>query len=270
MELKAIRYEIKDDVAYITKVNKDNNYAMDRDATVEMRRCLLDVKERDEIRAIVIDSEGGIHQGAYLVCQLMDEIDVLQTRELIQLGHEMGELIWNMDKMVIGVIRKEGCGGGIEHFHACDFVIAADDAVISAPEVETGTMCAWGGSQRIPRIVNWRKAQRILLLGESMSGKEAAEAGFITESVPDDQVDDAVNKILNRIRELPGQSLAITKHAMHKSWEMGVTEGLKYEVEVSSLLLAQGLFKDIIKSVMAGDEVKIQEFIHLVKGTEWK
>lgn len=270
MELRAMRYEIKDSVAYLTKLNATYNYAMDKDTTVEMYRCLRDAAGRDDVRAVVIDSEGGVHQGAFLVCQLMDEIDVLQTRELIKLGHEMGEFIWNMDKPVIGIIRKEGCGGGIEHFHACDFVIAADDAVISAPEVETGTMCAWGGSQRIPRIVNWRKAQRILMLGEPMSGKEAAEAGFITESAPADHVDACLERILDRIKELPAQSLAITKHAMHKAWEMNVTEGLKYEVEISSLLLAQGLFKDIIKAVIEGKEPEIPAWKHLVQGKEWE
>ncbi len=270
MELKAVRYEIRDQVAYLTKTDSTFNYAMDKNTTVDLYRCLKDAAKRNDVRAVVIDSEGGIHQGAFVVCQLMDEIDVLQTRELIQLGHEMGELIWNMDKPVIGVIRKEGCGGGIEHFHACDFVVTADDAVISAPEVETGTMCAWGGSQRIPRIVNWRKAQRILLLGEKMTGKEAEEIGFVTESAPADQVDACVNRILNRIKELPAQSIAITKHAMHKSWEMNVTEGLKYEVEISSLLLAQGIFKDVIKAVMEGKEPEIPVWKHLVRGEEWE
>ncbi len=270
MVLRSVRYEIREHTAYLTKTDSTYNYSMDKGTTVEMYRCLKDAAKRDEVRAVVIDSEGGIHQGAFLVCQLMDEIDVLQTRELIQLGHRMGEFIWNMDKPVIGVIRKEGCGGGIEHFHACDFVVAADDAVISAPEVETGTMCAWGGSQRIPRIVNWRKAQKILLLGEKMTGKEAEEAGFITESAPADQVDACVERILSRIRELPAQSIAITKHAMHKAWEMNVTEGLKYEIEVSSLLLAQGLFRDIIKSVMEGKKPEIPEWKHLVRGENWE
>lgn len=269
MSYQAIEYEIRDDVAYLVKCNSGTGYAMDKDATVELRRALLDVRERDDVRAVVIDSKAGIHQGAYLVCQLMDETSPLQTRELIQLGHEIGELIWNMDKPIIGVIRTEGCGGGIEHLHACDFVIAAEDAVISAPEVETGTMCAWGGSQRIPRIVGWRKAQRILMLGEKMSGREAAAAGLITEAVDSSQVDAAINRILTRIKALPAQSIAISKHAMHKAWEMDVNAGLKYEVEVSSLLLAEGLFKDIIKSLMAGEEPDFKPFRHLVSGEAW-
>lgn len=269
MTYKALDYEIRDGVAYLVKCNASDGYCMDKDVTVEMRRALLDVRERDDVRAVVIDSKGGIHQGAYIVCQLMDETDPLQTRELIQLGHEIGELIWNMDKPVIGVIRTEGCGGGIEHLHACDFVVAAEDAVISAPEVETGTMCAWGGSQRIPRIVGWRKAQRILMLGEKMSGREAADAGLITEAVAAGQVDAAVERLVARIKALPAQSVAISKHAMHKAWEMDVNAGLKYEVELSSLLLAEGLFKSIIKDVMAGNEPAFKPYRHLVAGEDW-
>lgn len=273
MEFKGIRYEKNGPVATITKINPQYNYCMDRIIVPEMGRALKDAKMDDSIRAVVITSESGVHQGAYFVCQVMDEhpdITTVELKDLYVYGHEMVRTIWTMDKPVIGVVKKEGCGGGIEFFHACDFVIGAEEAEFSAPEVESCAICSFGGTQRIPRIVGWRRAQEILMLGMRMTGREAADCGLITRAVPEDQVDAEVQKLIDRILELPPQGIAYNKMAMHKAWEMNLGAGLDFEVEAATMILAEGMFKEITAAVLSGQKPQYRPHRHLTHGAEWQ
>ena len=273
MEFKGIRYEKKGPVATITKINPEFNYAMDKVIVPEVNCALQDAKVDDEIRVVVITSESGVHQGAFCVYQVMMEQPdntTLGLRDLYVYGHEVARTIWTMDKPVIGVVKKEGCGGGMEFLHACDFVIGAEDAEFSAPEVESGAICSWGGSQRIPRMVGWRRAQEILMLGGRMTGREAADCGLITRAVPVDQVDAEVQKIIDRILSLPPQGIAYNKMALHKTWEMNLSAGLDWEIEAATMILAEGSFKKITDCYMTGEKPQFGPYYHTTHTPEWQ
>lgn len=269
----AISYEKKAGVATITKINADTGYSMSRDVVVQMRRALLDAAEDDGILAIVITSESGVHQGAYAVNQGMEQEDggrPLHIREFIQYGHAVARLIETMEKPVIGVIKKQAVGGGLETLHPCDFLIAAEDAVLSQPEVETCTIAGWGGCQRVSRIANWRQAKKVLMLGLPVTGREAAEIGLVTEAVPLDQVDATVQAYIDRLRQVAPQSVALTKSAMRKVWESDHESGLGYERELSALLLSEGMFKEMTDAIMAGKAPQTKPYTHLTNGPEWR
>ncbi len=272
-EYTAITYEKEDGIATITKVNADTGYSMSRDVIVQMRRALLDAQDDDDIRVIVITSESGIHQGAYAVNQGMEQPtggEPLHIREFIYYGHNVASLIERMEKPVIGVIKKQAVGGGLETLHPCDFIIAAEDAQLSQPEVESCTIAGWGGCQRVSRIVNWRKAKKMLMLGLLVSGKEAEEIGLVTEAVPFDQVDETVRWYIDRLKNVAPHSVALTKAAMLKVWEGSHEAGLSYERELTSLLLTEGIFKEMTDAMAHGEKPEIKPYRHLTNKEEWK
>ena len=61
-------------------------------------------------------------------------------------------------------------------------------------------MHSWGGSQRLTRMVGWRKAKELLLTGIEIDGKEAERIGAITKAVPLNQVDQEVEKLCDRLK----------------------------------------------------------------------
>lgn len=272
-EYTAIRFEKADGVATITKCNADTGYSMSRDVVVQMRRALLDAADDDAVRVIVITSESGVHQGAYAVNQGMEQEEgdrPLHIREFIHYGHDVARLMETMEKPIIGVIKKQAIGGGLETLHPCDFLIAADEAEISQPEVESCTIAGWGGCQRVSRMVNWRKAKKILMLGLPVSGKEAAEIGLVTESAPLDKVDETVQWYIDRLMNVAPHSVALTKTAMRKVWETNHQAGLDIEKELSALLISDGYFKDMTAAMMAGETPEIKPLTHITNGPLWK
>lgn len=269
MDYKSITYEKTDGIATITKVNKDMGYGMTRGVLVEMLRALADAEEDDAVRVIVITSAEGIHQGAIAVSEVIADSTPMQVREVVQIGHELGRRIETIEKPVIGVVKKEATGGGFETLQPCDFIIAAENATFCQPEVGFGTTAGWGGIQRISRMVPWRQAQRILMAGDVISGKESVELGITTQAVPLEEVDDVVEKLCNKLKSFPAQSLAYTKTDMHKAWEMNLTEALAFEVEALSVLLAEGLHRDSLPDLMEGKTPTFPLYKRKRSGKDW-
>lgn len=93
--------------------------------------------------------------------------------------------IENMGKPWVATLFGNCLGGGLELPMGCHFRLAADtDAQIGLPEMDLGTVPAWGGSARLPRIVGRDHALDMILRGKKIDGPEALRIGLVNEVWP--------------------------------------------------------------------------------------
>ncbi len=93
--------------------------------------------------------------------------------------------IENMGKPWIATLFGNCLGGGLELPMGCHFRLAADSgAQIGLPEMDLGTVPAWGGSARLPRIVGREHALDMILRGKKIDGPEAHRIGLVNEVWP--------------------------------------------------------------------------------------
>lgn len=270
MEYTAIRYESSGGIATITKQNADEYFMMSRAVTVEMIDALKGARNDDAVHVVVITSEG-VHHGAAVVSEaLMGGATIMQTREILQLGHELCALIEAIEKPVIGVVKTEAVGGGFETLQPCDFLICADSASFSQPEVSYGIIAGWGGVQRLSRMMGWRQAQKFLLLGEPVSGEEAERLGIVTQSVPLEQVDKVVQELCAKLLKLPLQALAATKTDLRRAHDMTQSDALECEIDLMSGLLAEGLFASSLQAAMQGQAPEYPPYHRLRSEEGWE
>ncbi len=76
-------------------------------------------------------------------------------------------MIEQLDKPVIATMFGYCLGGGLELPLACHFRLAATEgARIGLPELDLGTVPAWGGTARLTRTVGRAHALDLILRGE--------------------------------------------------------------------------------------------------------
>src|SRR5438477_1445694 len=85
---------------------------------------------------------------------------------------------------VIAVLNGHALGGGAEVAIAADVRLAADDVKIGFNQVSLGIMPAWGGAERLARIVGRGRAMLSLATGELYDAPAAAALGLIDVVVP--------------------------------------------------------------------------------------
>jgi enoyl-CoA hydratase/carnithine racemase len=120
----------------------------------------------------------------------------------------------------VAAVRGLSFGGGFELALACDFIVAAQDAVFRCVEVTTGMLPIAGGVQRLAERVGRARASRYSMLGESILGKEAGELGIATHVVPADKVEAEALTLAQRLASGPTRSYAATRTLL-KAWSGG-------------------------------------------------
>ena len=274
MNLKSLDYKKDNEVANIIKINEPQ-YGMTLEVLVEMEEALIDANNDKDISVIIISAGGdGFHMGAVVFGEVGNadwNLSPVEFRDISKVAHRLFRYIETMEKPVIGVAKGGAVGGGFENLHACDFVIASDEAKFSQPEVTLGLNTGWGASQRLPRMVGWRKAKELLLTGIEISGKEAEKIGAITKSVPLDKVDEEVDRLCERLKLCAPVAWGYTKTAINKVWETDYRSGLEFEIEAWGMVNSEKEFNaDVFDDFLNGRQPKFKKSKRITSGDEWK
>jgi enoyl-CoA hydratase len=134
-----------------------------------------------------------------------------------------------MPKPVIAAISGSCMGGGFEFTLACDLRIAQDgDFQIGLPEVNVGILPGGGGTQRLPRAIGTAAALMHILMGVTLSPREAEKRGLVHETVSGKAVDRAM-EIAKRLATHTPESVAYIKRLVRGAVQMPLAEGLALE-----------------------------------------
>ncbi|MBI2932122.1 MAG: enoyl-CoA hydratase/isomerase family protein [Planctomycetes bacterium] len=103
-------------------------------------------------------------------------------------SHEVQNFIEKLGKPVVCALNGLSLGGGSELAYACTARIARKGVrqLFGQPEVKLGIIPGAGGSVRLPRLIDFATAWKILRTGGSISGEEALKLGLILEEVEGD------------------------------------------------------------------------------------
>jgi enoyl-CoA hydratase len=159
--------------------------------------------------------------------------------------------IWDLAKPVIAQVHGYCLAGGTELATACDLVYVAEDAKIGYPVVRT---ISPPDNQFYPWIVGLRRAMELMLTGDHMSGREAAESGFANRAFPEAELEEQVLRIAERVARTPIDLQQINKRAVHRQMDaMGIRAALRAGTEMQTLATftrtAQEHFAEIRKGL---------------------
>ncbi|MCW2545889.1 MAG: short chain enoyl-CoA hydratase [Mycobacterium sp.] len=144
-----------------------------------------------------------------------------------------GALVDSIDDMLkpsIAVIGGVCTTGALELALACDLRVAARSATLSDWHLKrTGLgIGAWGMAARLSRLVGVDKAKEILLLGEELTGDQAAAIGLVNRVVPDDQLDSEGLRMATIIAALPRRGVRTTLGYLALQSQMSKEEALRW------------------------------------------
>ncbi len=92
------------------------------------------------------------------------------------------EALLDAPAVTVAAVSGACLGGGAEIAAACDLVLCANDARVGFPEIRLACFPP-GAAALLPGRVGEARAADWILTGRTVSGREAAEAGFATRAV---------------------------------------------------------------------------------------
>jgi enoyl-CoA hydratase/carnithine racemase len=172
----------------------------------------------------------------------------------------VGQIVKTLREMpqpVIAMLKGVAVGGGANLALASDFVIAAENARFCEIFINIGAIMDYGGHYFLPRLVGLAKARELAMLGDEISGQEAASIGLIYKSVPADALESEVEKLAATLIQKPPLALRLIKEGLEKSVDRSLEETLSWEAAHQSIALQTPGHKEIIKMFLAAKKGKI-------------
>jgi 2-oxoglutaroyl-CoA hydrolase len=132
-------------------------------------------------------------------------------------------------KPVIARIEGYCLGVGLELALACDFRVATESARLGLPEIGLGMIPGSGGTQRLARLAGLGRAKDVIMRRKRISAADAFAWGLVSEVVPEEELDQAIESIVDELRELSPLALAVAKRVLNEAYELPLREGLELE-----------------------------------------
>jgi 2-oxoglutaroyl-CoA hydrolase len=242
-EHDGFRVETADAVARITldvpgKFNRVSMAARD-----ELAQEFAELGRDDSVRAIVLAGAGEAFTAG-------GDIAGFLQRE----PEEVSRLAWNVaapercPKPVIARLHGYAFGVGLELALACDFRIASDDLEVALPEVRLGMIPGSGGTQRLARLVGLGRAKDIIMRGRRVKAAEALALGLVTEVVPADELDAAVQRLVDELAQLSPLALATAKRVLNHVYDAPLHMGMEIEGYAYGMLRSTHDFREGVEA----------------------
>jgi enoyl-CoA hydratase len=141
-------------------------------------------------------------------------------------------------KPTIAAVNGVAYAGGLEWVCWADMAIADAHATFGVTCRRWNIGLADGGTQRLPRIVGYRRAMEMIVTGRVIDAEEALSFGLVNEVVPSGTCVDRARELAQRIAMLPQPAIRTDKEAVVRGFGQPIDEGLRIEAECFNRLLA--------------------------------
>jgi enoyl-CoA hydratase/3-hydroxyacyl-CoA dehydrogenase len=158
--------------------------------------------------------------------------------------HAMLRKLETLGKPSVCALNGLSLGAGSEIAYACTARIARPGLAVAfgQPEVRLGLIPGGGATQRLPRLIDFAAAWRLLRTGATLSGEEARTLGLVSEIVEGDLVERAVELVRGRLEPaaprapkvpavLPELDLGGLSRRLDEILRRAVVEGAKLPLE---------------------------------------
>lgn len=145
-------------------------------------------------------------------------------------AHRIVELVHAIHLPVVCSVRGWAAGLGCNLALAADFTVAGADAVFWEPFMARGFSPDSGSTWLLPRLAGVARAKSMLLLGDKVSGADAAQWGLIHHAVADSDVDDVVVELLTRLALGPTVAIGLAKQAIHYGQHATLAQSMTQEL----------------------------------------
>jgi len=235
MVYEQLIYEEKDQVARITLNRPDALNALGKKLSDELVKAIEMVRQSTKVKFLVIKGAGSNFCVGDDITEMPFWGDANMIMRRVRYYQNMANQLEELDKVTIAAVDGYAVGGGLEITMACDFVIATKRARWGMPEVDVGITPGWGGTTRMARLIGRRRTKEINMIGAIHPARKAVEWNLWNRAVPDDRLNDEVEKLLDILKSKHQQGLRQLKFIINRGVECDLYTAQGFEALSASL-----------------------------------
>lgn len=232
-------------IMLLTLARPDRRNSLSEGMLEGLQRHIDRASEDDGVRVVVIAAKGPVfcagHDLRELTAHRRDTDGGRSYFEMImRTCSKLMRSIVRCPKPVIAAVEGSALAAGCQLVATCDLAVASEAARFCTPGVNIGLFCSTpmvALSRNVPR----KRAMEMLLIGDMLPAKAAAEYGLLNRVVPHERVLEEAMAMARTLASKPRATLAIGKEAFYRQVEMPLADAYDYAagVMVENMLHAE-------------------------------
>ncbi len=229
----SVLYQVENRIARITMNRPDKRNALNTALRAELVAAMKAAERDDEVSIVLIEGAGPSFCSGYdLSVYRADRPDSYVSKKWFDVMTDQVQrdllatwmTIWDLLKPVVAKVHGACLAGGSELMSMCDISFVADDARIGYPPMRG---MSTPDVQYFPWKLSMAQAKYLQLTGNSVTGKRAAEIGWVTKSFPAEDLEAETMRELRAMSSIPPDMLAANKLSLNQTYEiMGIRTAL--------------------------------------------
>lgn len=218
----------EDGILTLTLNRPDKLNALDMDVLQALSEAFDSVKNREEVKAILLTGKGKAFCAGADIKRLA-ECDATSGYEFACFGQHVFRKLETMGKPSLAAINGYAFGGGCELAMAATLRMASNNAQFGQPEVKLGVIPGYGGTQRLARLVGKGRALDLCLTGRFIDAQTALSWGLANEVVDADNLLDRARQRLQGILAMAPLAIQGVMQVIDHGYDLSLTDALHLE-----------------------------------------
>ena len=233
MAYEHILVDHDDAVTRVTMNRPERRNALSEAHMAELADAFRAAGARRETRAVILAGNGPAFCAGHDLREMLDR-DIAAYRRLFDRCVELMSVIQTIPQPVIAQVHGIATAAGCQLAATCDLVVASDDARFVTPGVNIGLFCTTP-MVALTRAVGRKRAMEMLMTGEPIDARCAADWGLVNRVVPAADLAAAARALADRIGAASPLVVAIGKQAFYAQIDLDQPKAYAYAKEVMSL-----------------------------------
>jgi len=233
MTYENILFETEGTTAVVTLNRPSRRNALSLGLMLELLDCFGRIENEKRLRTVLLGAAGKVYSSGHDLSELVGQ-DINDTRRIFDVCAELMTKIQSIPQPVIAEVQGVATAAGCQLVATCDLALASEDAWFATPGVRTGLFCTTP-MVALSRAIGRKRALHMLLTGEPVDARKAAEWGLINGAVPAADLRGETRKLATKIAEASPLTLAIGKQAFYSQIDLDQPKAYAYAKEIMSL-----------------------------------
>jgi enoyl-CoA hydratase/carnithine racemase len=233
MTYESLGFETEGCVAVVTLNRPNRRNALSLGLMRELLDCLGRIGQERELRAVILAAAGRVYSSGHDLSELVGR-DINDYRQIFDICAELMTRIQSIPQPVIAEVQGIATAAGCQLVATCDLAVAAEDAWFATPGVRIGLFCTTP-MVALSRAVGRKRALQMLLTGDRIDARTAAEWGLVNSVVPAEDLRNETRKLAARIAESSPVTLAIGKQAFYSQIDLDQPKAYAYAKEIMTM-----------------------------------
>jgi enoyl-CoA hydratase/carnithine racemase len=197
-------------------------------------------------RGVILAAKGPVFCAGHDFAEMAGR-NLNEMRAFLNTCTELMTSIQSIPQPVIARVHGLATAAGCQLVASCDLAVASEEAFFATPGGKGGWFCITP-MVAVSRAINRKRALEMLMTGDPIDARTAAEWGLVNKVVPTERLDEETRSLLERATRGSMLSKGIGKQAFYAQIDLDQPKAYAYAIEV---MAASALTEDAQEGMRA-------------------